>query len=156
MVTYLRLHLHYVKELIELVDIIVGPLTEHPHDLAGILVYIRDLGAPRGALLLSQGILSRSFSLSGWGGGLDKGALLRQSVRQLRTVTRTGDPQVVGLQSPMHSDDGSARSSCRGESYSPPPSKASSWVNLEVGGGRLAAEIIQQTSVFVQNKAKVK
>ena len=42
MVTYLRLCLHSVKELVELVDLVMCPLSEHPHNLAGILLNIGD------------------------------------------------------------------------------------------------------------------
>ena len=154
MVTYLRLCLHFVKEFIELVNVVMGPLSEHPHNLVGILVNICDLGALRATLLSNQGILSRSFSLSDWGRGLDKGALARQAVRQLGTVTRASDPQPVGVKSSPNGDDRGAQSSFRGESYPSPSSKAGSWIYLELGGGRLVAEIIQQTSVLVQCKSK--
>ena len=42
MVTYLRLYLHSVKELIELVDVIAVLLAERLHDFAGVLVSICD------------------------------------------------------------------------------------------------------------------
>ena len=110
-------------------------LTECPHNFARILVGIGD--SPRATLLSNQGILSRSFSLSDRGGGLDKWALARQAVQQLRTVARASDPQPVGMESTPHRNDRSAQSGSRGESNLPPPSKAARGLTLSLAVGGL-------------------
>ena len=79
-VTYLKLRFQPVEELVKLSDKVVGTLSEGFHNLTGILVGICDLGAPRTTLSLTQGILSRSFSLSVGGGGLDKRVLALQAI----------------------------------------------------------------------------
>ena len=144
MVTYLKLRVQRVEDLVKFPNKGVSTLSECLHHLSRILVSIRDLGAPRTTFLSTEGILSRSFSLGIGGGGLDKWTFARQAVRQLGTITRAGDPQPIGLKSSPYWDDGGARSGCRGESCRPPPSKASSGVNLELGGGELAAKIVIQ------------
>ena len=147
MVTYLHLCFHSVKQLIELVDVVVVPLAERLHDLARVLVGIGGSEPPRTTPSANQGIISRSFSLVSWSGWFLVRTLLRQPVRQLGTIARSDNPQVGGLEGPVHRHDGSAWSSCWGKSYSPPPAKSSPHGYLMPGGGGLAAENQQTLAV---------
>ena len=63
MVTYLQLRFYSVKQLIELVDVVVVPLAESLHDLAWVLVGRRGAEPPCTTPPANQGIISRSFSL---------------------------------------------------------------------------------------------
>ena len=75
MVTYLKLHLDSVKQLIERVDVVAVPAAQRLHDLPRIFVRIGGADLPLTALL-NQGIISRSFSLVGWRGGFLEGEFL--------------------------------------------------------------------------------
>ena len=62
MVTYLKLHLHPVQQLFELVDIVAIPLAESLHDLSRILVSVGGADPPRSAPPDNRGITSRGRS----------------------------------------------------------------------------------------------
>ena len=66
MVTYLKLHLDSVEQLIELVDVVAVPLAERLHDLAQIIVGVGGAEPTRTTPPANQGIISRSFNLVGW------------------------------------------------------------------------------------------
>ena len=101
-----------------------------------------------------HGNLSWSFNHGVGSGSCGDRALALQAIRLVRAITGTSDPQVVGAKIPLHKHGRGAWGCCRGESFVPPPSEASSWVNLELGGGELAAKVIIQLQLICEAKSK--
>ena len=139
MVTYLKVDLESVKQLIERVDVVVVPAAQRPHDLPRILVRISSAKLPLDGFL-NQGILSRSFSLVSWGGGFLEGEFLCLTLRQRRVAGKSDNAQVGGLERPAHEGDGSAGGGGRRGSTSSATANRRPQGQPRPGSRRLATE----------------